>query len=723
MVDEQQLASLVLLLRLPYNGDSSEPINDENIIGGESFIVSNTPTTSLQNALERNNCKLLCFLGRLIRQYTQSKDMLDTMSAEYVYLRLAVRVAFLRYVSLISSENDDDDSCNNNIKSVWEYENCLLSFIIETLRKRSCCETEEVDVEMAWVVQSLVVKLSNQQIQCMNDNNEGVQQSKSISQAWSGTIDILIARRKEGTSTTATIKNGDFIPQNDEQLMIKTIHAILEDADADDSNTSSDDNDWCMQYDISLISCLQSYIQIYSDGTTPIQLWTQPTLLKMILWSQGKHVHSTDVFMLVLQYLHICTLCNNGNQPSLPQSLGRFYSVCISQDSKKSCSIEEFVNAIRSFLFYGLVVLSNVSSTRNSTTSMRGDIYSLMLKLWQLCGSDWIFISHPSSSTSTPKTSDFWWFQEGKDNEHRLGTTWPLCTLISMAAGDFRLGLGRWITVQDSNTKEYEGLVSETHWCARIVIEAVTLMTTIAEDEEDALATTWTPDAILHIRKSLEDALNSSVQYFNTLYDHIQPGQSGAITLSKEQDDIGRTCCLVMGTIAAELEVDHLLAPPSTGSEKSLAQEEEEEEREQNMSSFGHALRGAILFCHVVGENQSDEFQDDPLVYLLPCIMSLVSNSSAYDGESKSSVEVALQFALDGLKDNDCFVGAILKYLRRISSVGTKGHDLDSTISTVKFCGIIINEFTAKAPPSKTAHLAMDEVSRCLSMLEANGRM
>ena len=723
MEDEQHLASLVLLLSIPLdnNNNDSDPINGdikESVVGATTNINSpvkqqrndrndvgsSSSSLQLQIALERNDCKLLCFVGRLIHQYPLSNT--DVSAAGYAYLRLAVRIAFLRYVSITENEDSDDTpkSKNNNYHS-WKYEYCLLNYIIEALHQRSSHQIGEVDVEMAWVVQSLLVKLTKTK----RKYDLELEGSESLSQAWTKTIDILVARKNEKgqLSNTTKTNNEDIItPQNDEDLMVKTIHSIL-DGDTISSSNVNDDNDWSMQYNISLISCIQSYLHAYSYGVqtatgkkSHLPLWTQNTLFIMIHWSQQKQVLSVDVFRIILQYLHMCTI--DGNQSSQPENLSQFYSSCVAQ---QSCSVEEFGTAIRSFLFYGLIVMSNLTHAQNATNTeqMRGGIYSLILELWQLFGADWMFVS-----SVLPKSNRFWWFQEGKmkDNEYCLGPAWPLCTLISLAVGEFRLGLGQWV-ITSSKNNEY--LVSDIHSCARIVIEAVRLMTTIAEEA----LTTWTPDAILHIRKSLEDALNSSVQYFNTM---MHPEQTTTQIFPKDQDDVGRTCCLVMGTIAAELEVDHLLAPQSASSEKSLGSGGEMSEK--NLSSFGHALHGAILFCHALGKRQTGLDSHEPLTYLLPCILSLLNASLGEESDNSTAKET-----LRSLIKDDCFMLTILNFLVRVSKhwsgkQSPQMHSLGSMISTVKLCGLIIKDFNM-VQKSSTAELAQVEVSRCLFILES----
>ena len=208
MEDETLLASLILLLRLPV-GDGSDPAAVKT--NGDVTNTGNiSPTTTdyskreqpqfdgssaLKDALERNNCRLLCFAGRLLNHYATAVEG-DSSSEGYAYLRPAVRILFLRYVSSPSSNGNDGDNINNggeekNSKGDWEYEYCLLTSLLAALKARASYEMEEVDVEIAWTSQILLVRLSNDNIQSEK------KQDKSMAKTWSETLDTLMARRQE----------------------------------------------------------------------------------------------------------------------------------------------------------------------------------------------------------------------------------------------------------------------------------------------------------------------------------------------------------------------------------------------------------------------------------------------------------------------------------------------------------------------------------------------
>ena len=108
MNDERLLASLVLLLRLPsLTGDDFNTSIDRSA----QDVSWTLPSDELQNALERDDGRLLCFMGRLINSYASNTSTTasnssseldvtgDSYDVKYSCLRLAVRIAFLRYAA------------------------------------------------------------------------------------------------------------------------------------------------------------------------------------------------------------------------------------------------------------------------------------------------------------------------------------------------------------------------------------------------------------------------------------------------------------------------------------------------------------------------------------------------------------------------------------------------------------------------------------------------
>ena len=744
MTDEHRLASLVLLLRL----ESGSP--------------------ALASELERHDYELLCFVGQIARHYAVStaRGSVPAAPADYAYLRLATRIVFSRYASLdptdgrthdddcddgdgFNPQREDAECCRGINDRVWEYERCLLSSLLVALSARVSVDMDELDVELAWAAHGLLVTLSAR-------NRQGQRQSL-LSRVRKEAVDTIVARRKRHGRLSSTDAIDREPPHNaknsnDVSLMIRTIHSILDRNSPSGIKRGSEEhhNELNLQYDMLLVSCVQSCLQTCSMTDTAdkdcLLPWKQHTLFEMIHWSQRNEALSREVYWLLLKYLRFCVFSlGDVNQSPEKRNIGQFYSSCLVQDTEHGFSVtdgvEVFSSAIRSILFYGLVVLGNTGPTQNTTNSatasdtnrasqlpdvispnlMRGDIFSLTWELWQCFGSEWLLVPPNQASGSLSK---WWWFPLGNERDSMLGPTWPICALVRLAAGEFRLSLGRWGSIVEDGKDHPTELISEICCCGRIVIEAVQLMTTIAE-QEDALVDKWLPAAILHIRHSLEDALNSSVQHLtilledtfpeppstsaaNRLTQHISSAQVSRFRKSldaprgQEQDEVGRMCCAVLGSIAAELEVEYLL---STGAGiRSSATDDN-----TAAPSFAYALRGGILFCNALGERQlrnggcdhlaaqikTPPEYHEPLIHLLPCIISLVSNCRVGNELPKGN---KLQLAFSTICEDDCLVVAVSGLLGRAfrqlddSTVGGQLSLMDDErVSVVKSCALIIS--------------------------------
>lgn len=739
MNDERLLASLVLLLRLPsLTGDDFNTSIDRSA----QDVSWTLPSDELPNALERDDGRLLCFMGRLINSYASNTSTTasnssseldvtgDSYDVKYSCLRLAVRIAFLRYAAptprpiydthhvINGSPADVQDDPTYNGVVVWEL--CLLkSLLVVTSTRTACCRVvEEVDVEMAWIIQGLLGRLSNQTTKASIDQTG---EASASSEMWVQSIDSLISRRQTKGEMTSVRHNGEKL-QSNETLMVQTINTIL---DGKDSSTIN--SNWDVDFNTSVASCIQSFLQ--SSATARL---SQHAILGMIHWTQQTDSLSTDICWLTLQYLHHCLSNIDGVEASslsYQQKLVKCQSYLFKDGHNTSKAIE-CIEAIRSFIFYGLVVLCNdptlhptddngttqqPSSIRMSAHVMSGELYSLALELWQLLEPDWLYESPSNSNTNKSK---WWWFSGNKiDEQHRLGNTWPLCTLVRLAAGEFRLNMGRWLTsVEDGKQLPQKiSIQSELQYCARIVIQAVKLMTGLADEEDEVMGDAtqfgagvlWTPDAILHVRKSLEDALNTAVQFFNTVPEDVLLLDNAD---SSSIEDIGRLCCLVIGSIAYELEIDDLI----TSNDDSQAHDN---------SSFICALRYGIIFSHSLGEKryadnsdkldnerESDEY-DEPLSYLLPCMRSLLTNSEEdVDRPTGDQVFSASSVLCEG----GVLVVAISQFLHRLGVQWSRrekdvtkasSQRAEGILSLVELCTKLISGYLNKVESSPNVAL------------------
>jgi hypothetical protein len=566
---------------------------------------------------------------------------------------------------------------------VFEWEKCLLKSLLDVMAvktKKNYGVIHNVDVEMAWSIVGMLVLWSSR-------TTIPKQKSifdKVIANLWIESMNALMqcqmsCASNEHADSRTNKSAGPSIDtsttDNHESLMVQTINSLL-DGCSDENATSTKDNHWEHDFSSAVASSFRSYL--VTTGNPKV---TKSILLRMIQWSQQKDSIATDVYCLVLQYLNLCLhrALGETKQATYVTYPNNRFNTYFFNDDDDTTDAEESFNTIKSFLFYGLIVLCNdpgIGTSDESTPNLninRAEIYCTFLGLWQLLGPEWFYgnSTTPLSNLgrSTSNTSDWWQrsdFANKSNDNNRLGQTWQLCTLVRLAAGEFRLSMGRWMAcIEDGCTSE-SSTMPQIVSCAQIVIQALQLMTSLADEEdEDVINQTnengvdWTPDAILHTRHSLQDALNAAIQYFNEndcLFNDKECDTSND-RLQSEWEEIGKTCCLIIGLIAPELELDQLL--------------HNYKEEKSSSSSFVGALSACILFCGSDATTtkacNSQKFGHDELLScLLPCIASVIDNATTDDDDGGTNTKESAQQVLVSLCNDGNLVQIISEYLNRL---------------------------------------------------------
>ena len=666
MKDEKDLASLVLLLQLPASS------TDDNA------------TNELQLAFEHDDCRLLCFSGRLINSYASAREKSDgsLIDVNYSLLRLSVRILLMRYASYATYQETSDEFDER----IFEWEKCLVRALLRAIKASAEIHSliQNVDVEISWCIVGLLMRWSGQLKQ---DNASNTENNEEIAKLWIESIEVTMARysshtndQKDQMTVDPGVNNQDASGTSDEILMVRTINSLLDDTSENESLDEGANRE--NELGTALASCFRAYLDHHTKSKVP-----QSVLIGLIHCSQQKDSISVDFFSIILNYLNsrLHHALSERDEASTQLLYGRNWSkfgkYFFSDNGNGSSSVEPFV-AIKSFLFYGLIVLcikpGSDSITLNNTACNethvnRGDIYFAFLGFWQLLGPEWLYektLNTDIGNTSASTIND-WWQQsdfshKNSKSKNQLGQTWQLCTLIRLAAGEFRLSMGRWMaSIEENRTGTESYTLSEIVSSAQIVVQAVQLMITLADEEDNEMqcsdrGAVWTPDAILHTQQSLQDALNASIQFFNE--NDFSNNSSLHNALRSEWEDIGRTCCLILGTFAPELELDQLLICHQND--------------ESDTSSFCNALCACLTYCNtVVKQERSDTNastnqieQEEPLSCILPCIMSIIDIAkSGYDRENKTNkLAESAQNILVSLCNNGQFIEILSGFLRRL---------------------------------------------------------
>ena len=156
MADEEQLASLGLLLRQP--------------IATSSHAPNDATSELLQRALEDDDCRLIGFVGRLINSYTtcSTEECNDNDGVRYTLLRLGVRILLMRYSRYATDRIIDTDTSDDVVfdGGILDWECCLVQSLLEAtavnIGKKHQYSLGDVDVEMAWSTVGILMRWSHQ---------------------------------------------------------------------------------------------------------------------------------------------------------------------------------------------------------------------------------------------------------------------------------------------------------------------------------------------------------------------------------------------------------------------------------------------------------------------------------------------------------------------------------------------------------------------------------
>jgi hypothetical protein len=93
----------------------------------------------------------------------------------------------------------------------------------------------------------------------------------------------------------------------------------------------------------------------------------------------------------------------------------------------------------------------------------------------------------------------------------RLGKAHSMCTFIRLAAGEWKIQLER--ALQEATLAEETRIILQT--CAQIIADGLTYLQQIASDE-DVMSNSFSPEASLHLRRSMEEAMHTIVEFLTT---------------------------------------------------------------------------------------------------------------------------------------------------------------------------------------------------------------
>jgi hypothetical protein len=160
------------------------------------------------------------------------------------------------------------------------------------------------------------------------------------------------------------------------------------------------------------------------------------------------------------------------------------------------------------------LVLACIVATTNSTDEIRTLAWST-IATWMDLEWEWLLHSKPTRTKIITATAT------SQKNNLLLGKCQNLCTIVRLASGEWKIQLEKELGSldkndrSDQNTNSNHVLLSE--YCAKVLIQTVSnIVVPMSESNVDWMKN-WTGDAILHLRQSLEEALQASIEYMSSV--------------------------------------------------------------------------------------------------------------------------------------------------------------------------------------------------------------
>ena len=617
------------------------------------------------------------FALALIRQYVQGGSSADahddeTEAAACLCVSLALLRLAVRSLSLLYSEMPAEASATATKlgRPEKEFYFTCKELLLEVLKCRSNGNhaIQEVDVEiaavLAFMVQKYMVGLSaGGSVICIANVCMG--RYRSASKKLPVAIGQHGAKVEIDNNTDQTRASPTEQPNPDE-MMIQVIRSTLgEMPDADGDNEAKQVG----QY----VQILAHYINSLLDREDCINSVSEE-LLPGLIEAAAPSSENCAVFLPVaLRAIALNTfgIADNGD--------------CGTHKTNR-----KIAPAILKLL------LSSLARPDNQL-AIRHQIYAAIASLSDRFGLRWL--SNVTMASETPTNSD-------------LGAAAGCCTLIRLSAGELRIALG-WILGADDDKKErkkdpqmstvYLDIVKH---CLSICQAALRLMVDLSEgleDEDVPLPTDFGPFAILHVRHSILDALDSSIQYLNE-----KPHQKKTID--------GNFSCIwdfcpdpVEGTVYALRMIGHQCSNFLFAyvSETDIF-EDESSGMAENAPAPGTILSAMnaglqLTSCKDMSRGETKVFgyhlhqQDDLVAPLLPGLAALLSPFVADDSHGMEPRTKAIEDSLFSDSTlSDCIAGTLQGLACSIEeAMDTKGginyENITSLLASLDLCALVLD--------------------------------
>lgn len=361
------------------------------------------------------------------------------------------------------------------------------------------------------------------------------------------------------------------------------------------------------------------------------------------------------------------------------------------------------------------LLLSSLARPDNQL-AIRRQIYAAVASLSDTFGLRWMATATVMSDK--PTSSD-------------LGAAAGCCTLVRLAAGELRIALG-WILGADDDKNETKGdhqmsmvYMDIVKHCLSICQGALRLTVDLAEaleDEKAPLPTDFGPFAILHVRHSILDALDSSIQYLNEkpyerktfdgnfrcMWDFSPDPIEGTAHALRI---VGFQCSIFLFAYVSETDIFEDESSgmaenaPAPGNILSV------------MNASLHLASGNVMSRGGMGVREYSLHQEDDLVApLLPGLAALLSPFVPDDSRGMESRTKAIEDSLFSDSTlSDCIAGTLQRLAGLFEQAmdtkdGINYEQIDSLLASLDLCALVLDGIISFH--TKTMPFTLTEMSR-----------
>lgn len=252
-----------------------------------------------------------------------------------------------------------------------------------------------------------------------------------------------------------------------------------------------------------------------------------------------------------------------------------------------------------------------------------------------------------------------WGWTLNSPSTSRLGKAHNMCTFIRLACGEWKIQLER--SLQERMPADDNIITIQT--CAQVLAHGFTYLQEIATGE-DTQSSSFSPEALLHLRRSMEEAMHTTVEYLST--------EDASKSL-----EISKTAACLFGPFLTEWDVF----------------------LEKNMEIMLNALAFSV-----------DVSKDNLAVHnaLLAGLTTVLASS---EGDS-SRIDSLNQFHLLGQRLEDFLISCF-------DQIKNNGEDTNQE-GTLQWCSQIIDLWTSMVRDRKMTKL-IESVRLCLQLVLAPG--